>query len=26
MEGRKIFRHRIDKHAMREILRGRLKS
>jgi thiol-disulfide isomerase/thioredoxin len=26
MEGRKIFRHRIDKQAMREILRGRLKG
>ena len=26
MEGREVFRHRIDKHAMRELLRERLKS
>ena len=26
MEGREIFRHRIHKRAMREILRGRLKN
>ena len=26
MEGREIFRHRVDKHAMREILRGRLNK
>ncbi len=26
MEGREIFRHRVDQHAMREILRRRLKN
>lgn len=26
MEGQEVFRHRIDKHAMSEILRRRLKS
>ena len=26
MEGREVFRHRIDKHAMRELLQERLKS
>jgi len=26
LEGREIFRHRIDEHAVREILREKLKS
>ena len=26
MEGREVFRHRINKPALREILRGRLKN
>lgn len=26
LEGRELFRHRVDKHAMRKILRGRHKN